>query len=175
MNLKAVNYFDDQLHSKIREHYVEGTFRGTYCLAFSKEWKEKNLPPDSTMDGLVCELLDSQTNIVYTMPIYVAYEEVHYDLYDDEYQPLKDSFYSLMLYWYREHHCPCHRHSDAVVAGLNESTDNFECEGNRFKIVSIKPKDSDIILYSETLDLNELEERLKRNLQLQTGVKTYVP
>lgn len=161
MNHKAINYFDDQLHAKIRQHYIEGNFSGDYFLAFSKEWKDKNLPPNSTTDGLICELLDSRTNTVYTMPIYTAYDEGYYHLFDEEYRPVKDPYYTLMFYWYEEHHCQCHRHFDAVSDGLNEGTDNFECEGNRFKIVSIKPRDSDMILYSETLDLNELEGRIR--------------
>lgn len=143
---------------KGQQHYCNNN--GDKFLIFSKDWKEKFLPPDSTQNGFDYELLDSKTNIIYNFPIYCAYEKYEYSVFDDNYNEITGNYYTLMPYFYTMHHCPCHRHSDAIQAGLQEKSEDFECEGNRFQIISIKPKNSSIILYSEVYDIEELEEKL---------------
>jgi hypothetical protein len=157
-----MKYLDHNLHSKFLKHYEKGNCAN--LLIFTEDWMEQNLSLPEPYDSLNCELLDTQTNITYNTLIYCACEKHDYTVYDDEYNDIAGSFYTLMNYFYCEHHCPCHRHQDAVRAGLKENWEEFECNGNRFQIVSIKPKNSDVILYSETYRLEELEEKLKGNL-----------
>lgn len=145
---------------KLLKHYEQGNYKGVNLLIFTENWMKQNLSLNKE-DSLDCELLDTQTNIIYNTLIHCACEKHECVVYDDEYNEIDDSFYTLMNYFYCEHHCACHRHHDAVQAGLKENNEEFECKGNRFKIISIKPKNSDIILYSETYSLKELEEKLK--------------
>lgn len=162
-----MDYWSDENHKNWLSHYTEGRFnhagKSSQFLVFTKEFRDKLLPPGvSQHNHLICNLLDTDSGIVYTMPMYAAFEENGYIL-DSEYQSV-DGF-SLMSYFYEEHHCPCHRHTDAVSSGLreNDGTDDFECEGQRFLIQSITPKDSKLILYSETMSEEELEEILSKS------------
>lgn len=149
---------------KLLKHYKQGNYKEVSLLIFTEDWMKQNLHLGEA-DSLDCELLDTQTNIIYNTSIYCACEKHDYTVYDDEYNEIAGNFYTLMNYFYCDHHCACHRHHDAVRAGLKENNEKFECNGNRFKIISIKPKHSDIILYSETYSLEELEEKLKGNAQ----------
>ena len=156
------SYWSDETHGKWETHYVEGRFRnqnGLYSqfLAFTSEWA-KNLPAGGYgLNPLECTLLDTQSGLTYTTPMYAAYEDNY--ILNENLHSVKCM--TLMSYFYEEHHCSCHRHADAVTGGLNENMDNFECEGYRFLIQSIKVPASDLILMSETIMVEELENLLK--------------
>lgn len=160
-----MNYFSYPKHKEWQNHYIEGRFRndnGQYSsfLAFSKEWMEENLPKNTYGNNFVCNLLDTETGITYKTEIHCAYGEDEGTVFDKDYNTV--NHWSLMSYVYEEHHCACHRHTDAVISGLNESDEDFECEGDRFLIQSIMLKDSDLILFSETITVENLEEKLTK-------------
>lgn len=151
----AASYWSDPAHVTWREHYFLGR-SGGHILGFTEAWKLANLPANSSYD-LTITLFDRQDEKTYSMPIYTAYEnDIRTELMDDDWHEVAP--HSLQSYFYSLHHCPCHRKQAAAKAGA--ITDE-ECEGDRFVVQSIvAPSLPDLILYSETLTLEELEERL---------------
>ncbi len=138
------------------DHYLEGHYNN-YFLAFSTEFKNEYLPASGTND-LICELLDTKTNITYKFRYYVSYEDDIFAI-NKEYQSIQCE--TLKPYTYEEHYCACNRWQDAIKAGLTEEFDNRPCEGDRFHIKSIQcEKLLGLILYSETYSHEELETML---------------
>jgi hypothetical protein len=164
-----MNYLE--YHKEWLNHYIDGRFRHSnwikdtklllgmdeysHFLAFTQEWKEEYLPNKD--EKLECSLLDTSNKVIYKFPIYAAYEEN--SILDKNYQEIEDCW-TLNSYFYEEHYCQCHRHTDAVEHGLNEECEGFECKGSRFLVQSITPPGSDLILYSETIREEELEKNL---------------
>ena len=112
-----------------------------------------------TCENFDYELLDTETGVTYKSKIYVAVEENVETVLNDDYD--SEDCRRLQHYFYVHHHCSCHRHSDAVITGLNESSEDFECAGNRFQIASITiPGMPEVTLYSETMSGEELQDKL---------------
>ena len=163
-------YLEDPTHSRWVYHYVEAAvgpkarlrYGRPHLLAFTGEWAERHLPPDGSNDALRCELVDTQTNETYEWPIYAAYEaheQLSGEILDIDGQPAA-GFVTLQAYFYAEHHCPCHRETDASNAGW-PGPESEECGGNRFHIRRIyAPSLPDLTLYSETIGDNLLEHEL---------------
>ena len=153
---KMSNYFP--AHADLVEHYVMNGC-GAHALVFTKEWMDAHLPKQRSHGGLDVTLLDQNDGKTYKTKIYAAYEDKPTTAYNDTYDR-EFEVYQLMGYFYGMHHCPCHRKQDAAAAGAVTDT---ECEGRRFDILKITPPDSDLILYSETMRAEELEDLLKVN------------
>lgn len=147
-----MKYFDK--HSQLLEHYVEGSFGGLY-LGFFKDWRD-NLPPDSVSSCLKMVLKDTTDGKLYEHLMCSVFDKYPSHVLDNDYNSTE--VWTLMFYFYGSHHCPCHRKTDARLAGA--ITDE-ECEGNRFLIERVTPLDSNLILISEVYSLEELEEMIK--------------
>lgn len=164
--MSEAKYFDDPDHQTWQFHYYSGCYGGQ-ILAFTKAWADKHLPPTSTSNGLKAELLDTTDGKIYTMPIYTAFEnkDMRRHVMDDDWKDVVAE--SLQDYFYGQHHCPCHRKQDAAKAGavveLDPKDGLYPCEGRRFVIKSITaPGVPHVILYSETMDEDALEEALHK-------------
>ena len=156
-------YFSDPVHRRATRHYV-GYYASNceYLLTFSHSWLNKYLPSlDCNERGaLRVVLLDTEDGKNYETWMVAAYEQFPLLLGPTE----QDVFLTLQGYFYSEHHCSCHRKSAALQAGAN--TDE-ECEGNRFLIERIEaPNLPGLVLYSETMSLEELEASLARNIKV---------
>lgn len=153
-------YLAEPVHAKLRAHYSEGPYYARH-LGFTREWAEANLPKSGTSNGFEIYLLDTKDgNKEYKTPGYVAWD-CHSDMgfmsEDWDYIEL----ISLQAYFYGAHHCACHRKQDAATAG---ATTDDKCEGRRFLISRICVPGEDLILYSETMDDEELERTLGREI-----------
>jgi hypothetical protein len=166
----AKSYFSDAYQAEWQKHYFHDS-RG-FLLSFTREWKKANLPIgigdvagyDYDSKALKVDLLDTDdpTGKVYTTYMPAAYGDPTAAWALDENWQCVDSerITSLQDYFYSQHHCPCHRKSDAKAAGA--VVPDSECEGSRFKIKSITCRDMpDVILYSETMTEEELENLLQ--------------
>lgn len=149
-----MRYLDDLVHSELGEHYTEGGY-GAYFLTFSQEYQERCLPKQGE-NGFICTLLDTTNQKTYSFPIYAAYEPNYNLVFDVEGNEITN-LRRLQFYFYESHYCPCHRKTDAKRAGAK--TDD-ECNGNRFRIEKITPINSNLILMSETYNLEKLEGML---------------
>lgn len=158
----AKNYFDYPEHLSWQSHYCDhGNCR---MLCYAKGFKDNSLPKQGSYDFSVT-LLDTDTGNRHSIEIYAAYGDLGESwVYGEDFNTVDT--YSLQLYFYDSHYCPCHRKNDAKRCGAN--TDE-ECEGNRFLIEKIGPKDqSNLILYSEIMTLEELEENLEETQNRKT-------
>lgn len=153
-----MNYWDHEPHRRFIENYSENCWGG-FCLGFTKEWMDANLPAKGTDGGLEIELFDQKDGKLYRSTIYAAYAE-DAQLQDSDTYETHD-MWSLMAYFYGSHHCACNRKQDAHDAGASVDPE-LECEGDRFLIRKIVcPKFPDLILYSETMGVEELQALLE--------------
>ncbi len=151
-----MRYLEHAEHQTWRNHYFQQ--RQCFYLAFDPHWGIENLPKDGTARGLDCTLLDTEDNKEYHCKIYTAYEHDvnQYNVHDQDWAPRPSL--SLMDYWYKDHHCPCHRKQDAKTAGA--VVDNDECVGERFLLKSVRDPKTGLILLSEVYTEEQLEEML---------------
>jgi hypothetical protein len=176
-----VNYFSEPWHGTWQTHYFHGR-NGGVLLAFSRVWKDANLPKGIGEKGFVHgtdqllvvlrdneqggKLLDTKMSIAYDNGGAVQHLESWMSVLDEDWNPIAEGILSLQSYFYACHHCPCHRKQDAREQCGVETDD--VCEGNRFAIERIAPLDQrDLILYSETVTVEELEELLKQHRSTQ--------
>jgi hypothetical protein len=163
-----MNYFDDPAHATWRYRYLNGEYHNAKRLGFTEAWRNANLPPSGTHDGLRYTLFDAERNIVLPeMKIYTAFEHhpVSWGVMDQDWNTV--DCHALQGYFYGAHHCPCHRKTDAkrFIPDLDE-----ECEGFRFRIQSIYvPGHPELVLYSETIPEEELEAALDKLRQEEVG------
>jgi hypothetical protein len=140
-------------------HYECGS-KG-WRLVFSQNLRNVWLPADCE-NALTVVLLDAEDGKEYaTANFFTAYERNGYPfrvMDADRNEPRPPAAAALQDYFYADHHCPCHRKADARRAG---AVTDEECEGDRFKIARIEcPKLPGLVLYSETMDSEELEATL---------------
>lgn len=157
-------YLNHPGHAGWRSHYSAGHNGPGLLLGFTQEWRDEFLPrgvgsgPGYDNKALLVKLLDTQDGKVYDTWLPAAYNDAaEIMMLDADWNPVPA--WTLLSYFYFHHHCPCHRKCDAKDLGAD--TDE-ECEGDRFLIQSITcenfPK---LVLYSETIGEEELEELLK--------------
>ncbi len=134
-------------------------------LVFPVSWIGTKLPPapknrddydkvEYPQTAFEIELLDTQDG-----KIYKGYSWAHYE----DAWTYGNTETTVHIYMFLEHYCACHRKIDALDAGAD--TDE-ECEGERFLVRSITAPAHlpGLILYSETLTLDELNISLERFL-----------
>lgn len=167
-----MNYFDDPQHARLRQHYVEGR-EGGVLLAFTEAWMTSHLPqdkPGKDAPQLDVWLIDREDNDKpYLTNMWAAYDLASSgdgpQVMDVDWQTI--TVCTLSDYLYATHHCPCHRKDDAARAGASvpEDDDETYCSGDRFWIDRIVWRDMpDLILYSESRTVEELEEELNATL-----------
>jgi hypothetical protein len=158
-------YLDFSLHDQWKTHYTEGNYRNWF-LGFSKDFMNGFLPSWLPGDTFDVELVDTEDN----NKIYLVAWSGGYEEYPEQGTILDKSgnrpeIYTIFRYSYEEKFCACNRKAEAARAGA--ILDNDECEGNRFQIRSVTCKEfPDLILYSETLDWEKLEELLLQEKSL---------
>lgn len=159
------SYFSEPLHNRLQQHYVQSCHGGG-ILVFTEAFKEEVLRDnDYGNNHIQITLLDTTDQKRYTMALYLAYQNkgMEFEVMDDDWQPHR--LLGLSDYFYCQHHCPCHRKTDAKRAGAD--TDE-ECEGNRFLIEKIVfPEWPELILFSETMDETDLEASLEEHRKLR--------
>ena len=161
-----MNYFDDPAHRQWSTHYSDIYDDSDVGLAFTQAWADQVLAAvgydgshASRMDVLLCDTVDTKTGVVYRYPIYLSLADYVWAMVDDDGNDIPAV--SLQGYFYSSHHCQCHRESDCEDAGKPPEEEEFECEGDRFKVVKIVFKTiPDLVLYSETMTIEELERSL---------------
>lgn len=151
-------YLSDPDHQSWPCHYDDDQRGDRTCrlLLYSKSWAYANLPAPwsreaENADTLDVTLIDTQTGQRYpvTMPYFAETVML----------PWGDGWaMSLQAYMYAGHFCTCHRAAALERHGVE--TDG-ECEGTRFVVERVTPEGRpNLVLYSETLDVEELERML---------------
>jgi hypothetical protein len=141
-------------------YYEDGGEDEYRILLFPKEWVGSHLPigPENRSDydiiprSFVVTLLDTESGKTYPARTWPFYEPTYGG----------QEFTTVQVYMFRHHYCPCHRKSDAEAMGCEDTDD--ECEGTRFLVQSVVAEQMpDVVLYSETLSVKELEDSLKKH------------
>jgi len=168
-----MTYFDYPDQADWLNHYVDGTF-GCQYLVFTKQFLDENLPPHSTStNSLQIELvLRRDHSVVYLDDICSVYELQKAVVCDGDYNYL--DAWTLQNYFYSEHYCPCHRVSGAKRYGYVPQEQDYVpncpkklCGEIQFDVKKIYYKQRpEIILYSETLGFEELENLLEDTKRL---------
>lgn len=159
-----MNYFDYLEHSKWQRHYFGSQYRG-YFLALSPKFIN-----DIPTKRLCVDLSLKRNGVIYTDEMDAVYENIQM-LNVGELEPCV----CLGNYYYGSHYCPCHRVSAAKDAGYIPVAEDYEtgierdlCGSIQFEIRKIYFANTpELILYSETMTFEELENRL----MLQKGTK----
>lgn len=170
-------------HTQWKNHYTESCYGG-YLLVFSENFMNEVLPKKTGfgIDEVIVELIDSErNNEVYLIGWWLNYEQFPKQIhkwiltsnFDDSNYEDEIEYFTLMEYIYGSKLCPCNIKSSAYRAGApiipdsidSEGNVEFSCEGDRFKIRSITlPAMPELILYSETLSQDELENILQKDI-----------
>lgn len=141
-------------HHKLRSFYTEGSYHNWF-LGFDLEWWEKTL---SNMDYLNIELIDIRSKHTYN----IKYTWIHIDDNLDnlflDYEYNEHWLATLNQYVYEDHFCDCHRKTE--ISDIDSSFNDDACD-NDIDIIKITPSDSELILYSETINEDELNNLLK--------------
>lgn len=162
-----LNYLD--AHPGWPYHYLD-TGDGVIMLGMLRNWAEKHMPEQGYGDGkrLSITMLDTETGQTFPVGYSMYYDELYgWEFCDARWNPVDFSTTTtLNRYSYAEHYCPCNRKLDAEGADID--TDE-ECAGERFKIARIEATNfPGLILYSETMSIEELEAHLQQALILGT-------
>ncbi|RTK93413.1 MAG: hypothetical protein EKK64_10245 [Neisseriaceae bacterium] len=145
------------------DHYLEINFKNNHYLTFTKDFMDKNLPKEWEYKGTDNEEL--QVELVLRKNPSVVFLDTMHVFYEDRGYQLKDS-YILKPYMYSEHYCSCNRLLGAERGGYIAKEEHYEeergyCGEIIFDIKKIYCKNiPNLILYSETMSLDELENSL---------------
>jgi len=149
-------------HSDLLDHYTEGDYRRSQFLVFKEDFRA-TLPPKTGngIDEVTVELIDTEDGgKIYRMGWWLNYEGspcTH--VLNKEFEEVPA--FTLHQYIYGSKLCQCNKKMGAEQAGA--IVPNDECEGDRFQIKSITfDCASELILYSEILDQDELEAELQK-------------
>lgn len=154
-----------QAHEDLIEHGFFNHYRdngwGGRALIWKRDWQEQHLPKEDgfkthTEPLTICFVKTKDRSVKSVVNYYLAYE--HANCSD-----LPEELSSLQAYFYGSHLCDCHRKTATwcQYPGQEDS-----CEGTRDNwmiesIVLANMKGPGLILYSETMTLEELEASLQ--------------
>lgn len=148
-------------HLELLDHYVGGAAYGGHYLVFKEDFRAA-LPQKTGngIDEVTVNLIDTEDgNKIYQMGWWLNYEEEANEQVLDKNIWEQIPVFTLSQYIYGSKLCPCNIKMGAKQAGAIVEDD--ECEGKRFQIQSIVFDDHpDLILYSETYDMEQLESIL---------------
>lgn len=144
-------------------------FKNAYYLAFSEQFMKDKLPKqwdreNKEKEQLVIELVVRKNPVTVYSCNYSAFYEFKESVVRDENYNLMDAW-CLKPYMYSEHYCDCNRWQDAIESGYVPKEEDYEeneprdqCGEIIFDINKIYCKDMpELILYTETISLDELE------------------
>jgi hypothetical protein len=165
-------YWDYPEHRDLFSNFT--LYRSANLLVWSENFHNEQMPPDmrgsNHRNDLLIEIFDSVSQQTFKAKHVVSYEEAYEEIgtsTGEEFKP-----YSLQGYFYREHFCGCHRahHIEAAGQTIPEysgikfgDNDDRSCPRGRFHVTKIVwDKMPELILYSETLSLEEMAEQLRK-------------
>lgn len=165
-------YWDYPEHRDMFSNFT--TYYDAKLLVWSENFHNEQMPPDMRGSNhkheLQIEIFDAISQQTFKATHVVSYEEGYEGIgtsTGEEFKP-----YSLQGYFYCEHFCGCHRahHIEAAGQSIPEysgikfaDNDNRACPRGRFYVTKIVWEQMpELILYSETLSLEEMAERLNQ-------------
>lgn len=139
---------------KLRSFYTEGSYHNWF-LGFDLEWYQSTL---SDMDYLQIELLDKRNQKTFHIKYTHICIDDNLDYLFLDYNYNERWLAILNRYVYEDHFCDCHRKS--AIHDIDPSFNDDTCE-NDISIIKITPSNSELILYSEIINENKLNNILE--------------
>jgi hypothetical protein len=144
--------------TQLRYEPHQGGRRNAFLLTYPPEWEAANLPPpyagDRDAEALRVVLLDTETGLTHGTAMGSFPEDADTNAEGVVFVRM------LQGYMYADHFCTCHRAASLESCGVEH---DGGCEGNRFRVVAVTPHGRPgLVLYSETLGLEELEGMLEK-------------